>query len=87
MSQDEFKKQINDFHALYPVITEFKHEIINLSIEGNYSTVEVETSWAGLNAHEQAMVRYHGVSTLRLKRSLDIGWDVIQARIVGWNID
>jgi len=23
---------------------------------------------------------------LRLKRSLDIGWDVIQAKIIGWNV-
>jgi hypothetical protein len=85
ISQEEFKKQINDFHALYTIITEFRHKIINLNVEGDYSTVEVETSWAGLNEREQAMVRYHGFSTLRLKRSLDIGWDVIQAKIVGWN--
>jgi hypothetical protein len=85
ISQQEFKKHIDDFHILYPVITEYEHEIISLNIEGDYATVEVETSWAGLSRHEQAMIRHRGISRLRLKRSLDIGWDVIQARVVGWD--
>ena len=85
ISQEEFKKQIDEFHALYPVITEYKYEIHRLQVEDDYATVEVETSWVGLNQREQAMVRQHGMSTLRLKRSLDIGWDVIQAKVVGWN--
>jgi hypothetical protein len=86
ISQDEFKRQIDEFHALYPAITEHNYEIQSLHIEDDYATVEVETSWVGLNQREQAMVRHHGISTLRLKRSLDIGWDVIQARVIGWNI-
>jgi len=85
ISQEEFKKQIDKFHILYPAITEYKYDIINLNIEGDYATVEVDISWAGLNNQERAMVRHHDISTLRLKRSLDIGWDVIQAKIVGWN--
>lgn len=85
ISQKEFKKQIDEFHASYPGIAEYKHEIRSLQIEGDYATVEVDTSWLGLNQREQAMVRHRGISTLRLKRSLDIGWDVIQARIIGWN--
>lgn len=85
IAQEEFRKQIDEFHALYPVIAEYKYEIHGLHIEGDYATVEVETSWVGLNQLEQAMVRHHGISTLRLRRSLDIGWDVIRARIVGWN--
>ncbi|HLO13496.1 MAG TPA: hypothetical protein VK206_01615 [Anaerolineales bacterium] len=83
--QEEFKQQIDDFHALYSIITEFKYEIINLNIQGDYSTVEVEIWWAGLNTHEQAIIRNHGISTLQLKRNRDVGWDVIQAKIVGWN--
>ena len=85
ITQKEFKKEIDEFHALYPAITDYNYEIHSLDIEGDYATVEVETSWAGLNQLEQAMVRHHGISTLRLKRSLDIGWDVIQAIVVGWN--
>jgi hypothetical protein len=87
ISVDEFKKQIDDFHALYSVITEYEHEIININIDGNYATVEVETAWAGLNSRKQAMIRYQGISMLRLKRSRDIGWDVIQAEIIGRNKD
>jgi hypothetical protein len=87
ISVDEFKKQIDDFHALYSVITEHEHEIININIDRNYATVEVETSWAGLNSQKQAMIRHQGRSMLRLKRSLDIGWDVIQAEVIGWNKD
>ena len=87
ISQKEFKRQIDEFHALYPVITEYNYEIDSLHIEGDYATVEAKTSWAGLNQLEQAMVRHDGTSTLRLKRSPDIGWDVIQARVVGWNND
>lgn len=86
ISQNEFRKQIEEFHAQYPVIAEYKYEIHSLHIEGDYARVEVKTSWLGLNQREQAMVRHRGLSTLRLKRSLDIGWDVIQAKIVGWNI-
>jgi len=85
ISQEEFKTRTDEFHVLYPAITEYEYEIINLNIEGDYATVGVETSWAGLNKREQAIIRHQGVSKLRLKRSLDIGWDVIQARIVGWN--
>lgn len=85
ISQEEFKKQIDEFHGLYSVITEYQYEVIGLSIEGDYATVEADTSWAGLNSEEQAMVRHRGTSRLRLKRSLDIGWDVIQAVIIGWN--
>src|SRR5688572_2581057 len=85
ISQTELKKQIDEFHVLYPAITEYNYEIHNLQIEGDYATVEVKTSWAGLNQREQAMMRQHGISVLRLKRSQDIGWDVIQAQAVGWN--
>jgi hypothetical protein len=85
ISQEKFKKQIDEFHALYPVITEYKYDIINLRIEEDYAAVKADISWAGLNKQEEAMMRYQGTSTLRLKRSLDIGWDVIQAIIVGWN--
>jgi hypothetical protein len=85
ISQEEFRRQIDEFHALYPAITEYEYEIQSLQIEGDYATVGVRISWAGLSQPEQAMERHAGISTLRLKRSLDIGWDVIQARIVGWN--
>lgn len=85
LSQEEFKKQIDEFHALYPIITEYEYEITGLYIDEDYATVDVDVSWAGLNKQEQAMLRHHGLSKLHLKRSLDIGWDVIQAIIVGWN--
>lgn len=87
ISQEELKKQIDEFHVLYPLIAEYKYGINSLNIVGDYATVEVETSWVGLNQPEQAMVRRHGISMVRLKRSLDIGWDVIQAKIVGWNVE
>jgi len=86
ISEQEFRKQISDFHSLYPAITEFRYEILQLNIEGDYARVEVKTFWAGLNKKEQAILRHEGISTLQLKRSFDIGWDVIQARIVGWNV-
>jgi len=85
ISQETFKKQIDEFHVLYSIITEYKYDIFSLNIEGDYAAVKVDVSWAGLNKQEGAMMRYRGTSTLRLKRSLDIGWDVIQAIIVGWN--
>jgi hypothetical protein len=85
ISQEEFKKQIDEFHALYPIITEYKYEVMRLNIEEDYATVEVDVSWAGLNRREQAILRHHGPARLRLKRSSDIGWDIIQAIIVGWN--
>jgi hypothetical protein len=82
---EEFKHQIDEFHNLYFPVTEYKYEIRNMEIDGDYATVEVDTSWAGLNKARQAMMRYSGISHLKLKRSLDIGWDVIQAKVVGWN--
>jgi len=86
ISLEEFKKQIDDFHATYPVITENKYEIVNMVIEGDYATVELETVWAGLKKADHTMFRHRGISTLRLKRSLEIGWDVIQAKVVGWDV-
>lgn len=85
ITAEEFKKQIDELHALYCPVTEYKFEIENINIDGNYATVEVQTSWAGLNKSKQAMIRHQGMSILRLKRSLDIGWDVIQVKIAGWN--
>ena len=86
ISPDDFKKQIDDFHLAYPIITENQCRTFNILIEGDYATAEVENSWAGLRQADQAMIRREGISTLRLKRSLDIGWDVIQAKIIGWNV-
>ena len=86
ISVEEFKNQIDDFHAAYPAITEVKYEIVNMNLEDDYATVETRIDWAGLKKNEQTMKRHQGLSTLRLKRSLDIGWDVIQAKIVGWDI-
>ena len=85
ISQREFKQQIDEFHALHPIVTEYKYDILSINLDGDYASAEVNISWAGLNKQENAMMRHQGTSTLRLKRSLDIGWDVIQARIVGWN--
>jgi hypothetical protein len=58
ISQNEFRKKIDEFHALDPVITECNYEIHSLHIAGDYAIVEVETSWVGLNQFEQAMTRH-----------------------------
>ncbi|HJR81085.1 MAG TPA: hypothetical protein VJ821_13500 [Anaerolineales bacterium] len=55
ISQEKLEKQIDEFHALYPLIAEYK-EINSLNIVGDYATVEVETSWLGLNQPQQAKI-------------------------------
>jgi len=40
ISQEEFKTRTDEFHVLYPAITEYEYEIINLNIDGCEPTVE-----------------------------------------------
>jgi hypothetical protein len=78
------KKSVDDFRATIAMVSNAEINVTRCKVEGDYATVEAETSWEGLNAETMAIVSASGPSVVRLKRSPYGGWDVIQARVAGW---
>ncbi len=77
-------RRIETFMASLAVITHAQIDVVGSVVEGEYATVEAETSWEGLEAATLALVAKAGRSIIRLKRSPNEGWDVIQATVAGW---
>ncbi|PYV43615.1 MAG: hypothetical protein DMG06_09925 [Acidobacteria bacterium] len=82
---DEMKTSVDDFLATVAMINNSEINVTRCRVEGDYATVEAETSWEGLNAETMAIVSASGPSAIRLKRSPYGGWDVVQAKVAGWN--
>lgn len=85
ITQDEMLAHFLAFWEQYPTVTSHYYKPTSSEIEGDYATVQVETYWHG-KQKDGTLVSFQGQSTIRLKRSpWAIGaWEVIQARIVGW---
>ena len=81
---DEMKTSVDDFLATVAMINNSEINVTRCRVEGDYATVEAETSWEGLNAETMAIVSASGPSAIRLKRSPYGGWDVVQAKVAGW---
>jgi len=81
---DEMKKSVDDFRATIAMINNSEIHVTRCKVEGDYATVEAETSWEGLNAETMAIDSASGPSVVRLKRSPYGGWDVVQAKVAGW---
>jgi hypothetical protein len=78
-----YEQNIDQFHERYTIIMAFSIEAASSTVEGDYGTAIIDTTWEALDTVTNQIVLHTGKSTLRLKRSSYGGWDVIQANIVG----
>ncbi|MEZ4621031.1 MAG: hypothetical protein R2867_36785 [Caldilineaceae bacterium] len=58
---------------------------LSCTVEGDYADVEVATTWTSVRSQPDDQLQYVGRSALRLKRSPYDGWDVVQAKVAGWD--
>jgi len=84
ITQGKLKKMIMAFHAEYATFTSHKFECSGCTLEGEYATVTFHGTWTGLKTGSMKAVSYEGESELRMKKSPYGGFDVVQAKIDGW---
>ena len=82
---EEFKTLLDGFHETYIAILAFSVQAERATVDGDHAQVEVATVWQALINDGKTVVRKSGTSEIFLKRSPYSGWDVIQAKIAGWN--
>jgi len=85
ISLAQFKQNIEDFYSRYSVIMAFSLQPLDAQVDGDYATVDIDTTWESLDTALAQVVIHSGISKMRMKRSEYGGWDVIQANIVGWD--
>jgi hypothetical protein len=85
ISPEGFKTLLDGFHGTYIAIMAFSVQSERTTVEGDHARVEVATVWQALKDDGKTIVRKTGTSEIFLKRSSYSGWDVIQAKIAGWN--
>jgi hypothetical protein len=54
-------------------------------VEGERAMVRFTVQWEGLMADTLAMKTFSGMATVRLRKNIVLGWDIVQAMIPGWN--
>jgi hypothetical protein len=84
MSLEEFKNSVKQFHAKYSAIVAFSVQAEQATVDGDDAQVDVTTVWQALKMDGKTITRKTGTSRIGLKRSPYSGWDVIQAKIIGW---
>ena len=85
ISLEEFKTMVDEFHTKYIAIMAFSVQAEQAKVDGDYAQVDVTTVWQALKNDGKTVVRKTGTSEIFLKRSSYSGWDVIRAKIAGWN--
>lgn len=85
ISLENFKDLVNEFHLKHIAIMAFSVQAEEATVDGDDAQVDVTTVWQGLKNDGKTIARKTGVSKVWLKRSPYSGWDVIQAKIAGWN--
>jgi hypothetical protein len=85
INPEEFKTLLDGFHAKYIAIMAFSVQAERATVDGDHAQVEVDTVWQALKNDGRTVVMESGTSEIFLKRSPYSGWDVIQAKVAGWN--
>lgn len=83
ISLAQFKQEIEYFYSRFSVIMAYSFESLSAKVDGDYATVEVDTTLEALDTELGQISIHSGLSRIRLKRSEYGGWDVIQAKIAG----
>jgi hypothetical protein len=87
-SFDKNGEDIHSFLSSYTTFTSYKFESLKCTIEGDYATVIFQGKWSGLKIGSGftgiEYVSHKGESELKLKKSPFGGYDIVQAKIIGW---
>ena len=76
---------VDGFLARHRTITDVKLNALNCTINDNYATVDVATTWTSVRTDPEDEYQYFGRAHMRLKRNRYDGWDIIQAIVPGWD--
>lgn len=85
ISHDDMMHKINAFFARHPSIVDTQIEPLTCTLEGDYADVDVATTWTSVRTDPDDQWQYCGRSSFRLKRSDYGGWDVVKAKVVGFD--
>jgi hypothetical protein len=78
-------RKVDAFFARHPTITDTKITPLTCKLTGAYADVAVATTWTSVRCAPADELQYSGRSLFRLKRSAYGGWDVVQAKVVGFD--
>lgn len=77
--------KVDAFFARHPTITDTEIKPLTCQLSGPYADVAVATTWTSVRSEPEDQLQYRGRSQFRLKRSAYGGWDVVQAKVVGFD--
>lgn len=77
-------QQIDNFFRRYPTIIDIEVKALACQLDGDYAAVELATTWTAVRSNPPDLLKTIGRSHLRLKRSSDEYWEVVQVKIAGW---
>lgn len=77
--------RVDAFFARHPTIIDTTIKPLTCTVEENYATVEIATTWTSVRTNPDEQWTYTGRSTFLLKRSKYDGWDIAQAKVAGWD--
>ncbi|MCB0084278.1 MAG: hypothetical protein KDE47_25235 [Caldilineaceae bacterium] len=77
--------RVDAFFQRHPTIVDTKIKPLTSTIDGEYATVAIATTWTSVRTAPADQLQYIGCATFRLKRSDYGGWDVVQAKVPGWD--
>lgn len=84
ITESQMKELIRAFWSKYAAFTSHKFEPTNCSLKDEYATVTFHGTWTGLKSGSMEPATFEGESILRMKKSPFGGYDLVQAKVVGW---
>ncbi|MCB0126194.1 MAG: hypothetical protein KDE58_28245 [Caldilineaceae bacterium] len=85
ISHADMMCQIDAFFARHPSIIDTQIDPIACTLDGDYANVDVATTWTSVRTDPEEQFQYCGRSSFRLKRSDYGGWDVVKAKVAGFD--
>jgi len=85
ISHDDMMLKIDAFFIRHPSIIDTQIEPLTCALDGDYAEVDVWTTWTSVRTDPEEQWQYCGRSSFRLKRSDYGGWDVVKAKIAGFD--
>ncbi len=85
VSTQGMMQRVDAFFQRHPTIVDAQINPLTCTLDGNYATVEIATTWTSIRTAPNDKLQYTGRSIFQLKRSKYDGWDVVQAKVAGWD--
>lgn len=76
---------VDAFFARHPTIVDTTIKPLTCTLDDEYATVDIATTWTSVRTEPADQIQFLGRSIFRLKRSDYGGWDVVQAKVAGWD--